>query len=182
MQVLEKLISNYYCQQHPLQSTNSQRRYCKFTVKTCCMLHALRTIKKTKKQKNKTTINFQHKSFTLVSMGNFKDRLQKYPVLVDALLLTRFNNIKERKKSVHNTFSSLFENSQICITIRTFFHVFSKSRRGRGFQNENVLHFAFAILSLVVSIPTQALRLHTNFDHFKYSLRVNNKTFYTSTE
>ena len=31
-------------------------------------------------------------------MGNFKDRLQKNPVLVDALLLTKFNDIQYREK------------------------------------------------------------------------------------
>ena len=109
-------------------------------------------------------------------MGNFKDRLQKKPVSVDALLLTKFNDIQYiNKKSVYDTFSSLTENAQICITISTFFHVFSKSRGGRGIQNESILRLAFAVFSLVFSIRTQEVKLQTNFDHFKYSLRVNNK-------
>ena len=33
-------------------------------------------------------------------MGNFKDRLQKNPVLVDALLLTKFNDIQYREKKI----------------------------------------------------------------------------------
>ena len=33
-------------------------------------------------------------------MGNFKDRLQKNPVLVDALLLTKFNDIQYRNKKI----------------------------------------------------------------------------------
>ena len=111
-------------------------------------------------------------------MDNFKDRLQKNPVLVDALLLTKFNDIRYRnKKIVYDTFSSPTKNAQICITISTFFHVFSKSRRGRGIQNGSILRLAFAVFSLVFPIRTQEVKLQTNFDHFKYSLRVNKKTF-----
>ena len=33
-------------------------------------------------------------------MDNFKDRLQKNPVLVDALLLTKFNDIRYRNKKI----------------------------------------------------------------------------------